>query len=195
MDANETKDKPPGFSANGRQAVKGHRRAAKLPEFSRSLPMALMRSREAVMRYFRPSLRQHDVTEQQWRVMRALKQKGATEVTELARITVLLAPSLSRILRDLDKRGLIERRSVKSDLRRNMVTISAVGRRLIRQVAPESEAGYAEIRKRFGEERLVELRKLLKDLETALAFPDDDGAEAKETKAAKRGRPTRHART
>jgi hypothetical protein len=36
-------------------------------EFSRSLPMSLLRAREAVMRQFRPSLRDHGLTEQQSR--------------------------------------------------------------------------------------------------------------------------------
>ncbi len=156
------------LSRNGKRDAGGSP-DAKLPEFSRSLPMALMRSREAVMRYFRPSLREHDVTEQQWRVLRALARNGAIEVTELSRVTVLLAPSLSRILRDLDKRGLIQRRSVKADLRRNMVSISAAGKRLIREVAPESEAAYAEIRARFGETQLAELHKMLRELEAVLA--------------------------
>ncbi|MGH7006661.1 MAG: hypothetical protein ACREIP_22160, partial [Alphaproteobacteria bacterium] len=35
--------------------------------FSRSLPMQLLRAREAVMQRFRPMLHQHGVTEQQWR--------------------------------------------------------------------------------------------------------------------------------
>jgi hypothetical protein len=43
-----------------------------LRDFSKSLPMALMRTREAVMKRFRPSLRDHALTEQQWRVLRAL---------------------------------------------------------------------------------------------------------------------------
>jgi homoprotocatechuate degradation regulator HpaR len=141
---------------------------AKLPEFSRSLPMALMRGREAVMRYFRPSLRERDVTEQQWRVLRALAYRGAIEVTELARVTFLLAPSLSRILRDLAKRGLIERKSLKTDLRRNLISISANGKALIRTVAPQSEAAYAEIRKRFGERRLGALQRMLRELEAVL---------------------------
>lgn len=67
----------------------------RLREFSRSLPMALLRAREAVMRHFRPSLRAFDVTEQQWRVLRALSAIPEIEVTELANATFLLAPSLS----------------------------------------------------------------------------------------------------
>ena len=47
-------------------------RRAPMREFSRSLPMSLLRAREAVMRQFRPSLREHGLTEQQWRILRAL---------------------------------------------------------------------------------------------------------------------------
>ena len=81
--------------------------------FDRSLPMALMRAREAVMRHFRPSLAEHDLTEQQWRVLRALADADtALSVGELAERTYLLGPSLSRMLTLLDDRGLIARSSV-----------------------------------------------------------------------------------
>ena len=43
--------------------------------FSRSLPMQLLRAREAVMQRFRPMLHQHGVTEQQWRVIRVLVER------------------------------------------------------------------------------------------------------------------------
>ncbi len=86
-------------------------RRVPMREFSRSLPMSLLRAREAVMRQFRPSLRHHGLTEQQWRILRALAAVDAIEVTELARVAFLLGPSLSRILRDLEARHLIERRS------------------------------------------------------------------------------------
>src|SRR5215472_5009922 len=84
--------------------------------FSESLPMALLRAREAVMRLFRPGLRQRRVTEQQWRILRALAHAGPLEISELAETTCLLAPSLSRILPELERRSLISRRQVDSDL-------------------------------------------------------------------------------
>ncbi|MGB3044441.1 MAG: homoprotocatechuate degradation operon regulator HpaR [Xanthobacteraceae bacterium] len=138
-------------------------------EFSRSLPMALMRAREAVMRHFRASLRNHGLTEQQWRILRALGGVEAIEVTELARLAYLLGPSLSRILRDLEQRGLIERRSVKTDLRRGLVSISPEGLRLIEAVAPSSEAIYAEMTRRYGADRLAALHEMLSALEASLA--------------------------
>src|ERR1700722_3831078 len=111
----------------------GKAAARRLPmrEFSRSLPMSLLRAREAVMRQFRPALRDHGLTEQQWRILRALAAIDAIEVTELARGSFLLDPSLSRILRDLEARHLIERKVAKADLRRGVVSISARGLKLI----------------------------------------------------------------
>jgi len=144
-------------------------RRAPMREFSRSLPMSLLRAREAVMRQFRPSLRNHGLTEQQWRILRALTAVDTIEVTELARVAFLLGPSLSRILRDLEARDLIERRTAEADLRRGVVSISPKGLKLIEAVAPNSEAIYAEITHRYGARKLAELQDMLGELEHSLA--------------------------
>jgi homoprotocatechuate degradation regulator HpaR len=143
-------------------------RALPMRPFSESLPMALLRSREAVMRLFRPGLRKHGVTEQQWRILRALAHAGPLEVTALAEATFLLAPSLSRILPDLEKRQLISRRQVDSDLRRYVVSLEPKGLRLIGTHAPYSEQMYAQIARRFGTERISQLLELLGQLESSL---------------------------
>ncbi|MCK1544240.1 homoprotocatechuate degradation operon regulator HpaR [Bradyrhizobium sp. 147] len=144
-------------------------RQVPMRDFSRSLPMSLLRAREAVMRQFRPSLREHGLTEQQWRILRALAAIEAAEVTELARTAFLLGPSLSRILRDLEARNLIERKTATADQRRSMVSISKEGLKLMASVAPTSEAIYAEITRRFGGRKLVELQDMLGELEQSLA--------------------------
>jgi len=151
-------------------------RRTPMREFSRSLPMSLLRAREAVMRQFRPSLRNHGLTEQQWRILRALTAVDAIEVTELARVAFLLGPSLSRILRDLEARHLIERRAAKADLRRGMVSISAKGLKLIEAVAPTSESIYAAITKLYGARKLAELQDMLSALEDSLSGLEVVGA-------------------
>ncbi len=124
------KNSPGKRSLNGTgERLPAHR--VPMREFSRSLPMSLLRAREAVMRQFRPSLRRHDLTEQQWRILRALAAIDAIEVTELANVAFLLGPSLSRILRDLEARRLIERRTAETDLRRGLVSISEKGLKLM----------------------------------------------------------------
>ncbi len=155
----------PGASAARRAKI----RRVPMREFSRSLPMSLLRAREAVMRHFRASLRNYDLTEQQWRILRALASVDTIEVTELARVAFLLGPSLSRILRDLEARHLIERRVAKADLRRGLVSISAKGLKLIETVAPSSEAIYAEITRRYGARKLAELQDMLHALENSLS--------------------------
>ncbi|MCK1389605.1 homoprotocatechuate degradation operon regulator HpaR [Bradyrhizobium sp. 1] len=160
--------KRPADSANASAPT----RQVPMRDFSRSLPMSLLRAREAVMRQFRPKLREHGLTEQQWRILRALASIEAAEVTELARTAFLLGPSLSRILRDLEARNLIERKTAKADQRRSMVSISKEGVKLMASVAPSSEAIYAEITQRFGARKLAELQEMLGQLELCLAFPD-----------------------
>jgi homoprotocatechuate degradation regulator HpaR len=162
----------PKSAPSGTNAV----RRVPMRDFSQSLPMSLLRAREAVMRQFRPALRRHGLTEQQWRILRALASVESIEVTELARVAFLLGPSLSRILRDLDARHLIERKVAKADLRRGVVSISVTGLKLIEAVAPSSEAIYAAMTRRYGARQLAALQDMLHALEGSLSeLPVDDG--------------------
>lgn len=144
------------------------RKAVPMRAFSESLPMALLRSREAVMCLFRPALRNRGVTEQQWRILRALAHAGPMDVTALAEATFLLGPSLSRILPDMEKRQLVSRRQLDSDLRRNVVALEPKGLRIIGQHAPEAERIYAKIGERFGAEKVAQLFTLLHELQDSL---------------------------
>jgi len=121
------------------------------------------------MRRFRPSLRDHGVTEQQWRILRALAHGGPLEVSALAEATYLLAPSLSRILPDMEARHLISRKQADSDLRRSVISLERKGLRLIAMHAPRSESIYEEIARRFGQQRLEQLFTLLRELEEVLS--------------------------
>jgi homoprotocatechuate degradation regulator HpaR len=135
---------------------------------SRSLPIALLRARETVMSRFRPLLAAHDVTEQQWRVIRVLGEAGRLDATELAARSCILAPSLTRILRALDERGLIVRGKDEEDGRRIVVEISDAGHRLIADVMPESRVIYAEMEARFGRARIDALLDMLQELNAAI---------------------------
>lgn len=133
--------------------------------FTESLPRALLQAREATMRLFRPVLAEFDLTEQQWRVLRALS--GATEpvaVGALAEQTFLLGPSLSRILANLESRLLLSRSISEDDQRRSYLALTPAGRALVNKVAPHSESTYNKIEEQFGTERLQHLMAELNDL-------------------------------
>ncbi len=137
-----------------------------------SLPIALLRARETVMDRFRPHLSQHDLTEQQWRVLRVLNEAGELDATKLARRASVLMPSLTRILKLLDARGLIAVRRDPGDKRRALATLTETGQRLIVTAAPRSAEIYRDIENAFGEERLNHLLDELDDLIAALSLQD-----------------------
>jgi homoprotocatechuate degradation regulator HpaR len=133
-------------------------------EFNRSLPMSLLKAREAVMKKFIPHLREHDLSPQQWRVLRALNEVDEVEMTELAEQCFLLMPSLSRIIQNLTKRDLINRRISEKDQRRSLIRLTASGRAMVTIIALESERRYQHITEVFGYGKLELLYELLDEL-------------------------------
>ncbi|MEM7424732.1 MAG: homoprotocatechuate degradation operon regulator HpaR [Pseudomonadota bacterium] len=131
----------------------------------KSLPLKLLIAREAVMERFRPHLHEAGVTEQQWRVLRALVEVNELEAGELADRICLKMPSLSRILADLAGRGLIDRRNGENDRRRRLVSISPAGRELFDAMSRQSERAYAKLRKDLGPEAYD---TLMAELDTAI---------------------------
>jgi homoprotocatechuate degradation regulator HpaR len=128
--------------------------------------MALLRARETVMEEFRPMLAQHDVTEQQWRVVRVLAEAGQLDASEVALRASILAPSLTRIIRNLEDRKLIRRKRDAADGRRVILEIAPGGAALIKKAMPESAAAYARLEARFGAQRINALLDLLDEIAT-----------------------------
>lgn len=135
-----------------------------LRDFDRSLPMALLRARESVMKKFNPSLRENDLSSQQWRVIRALKDEEGLDISELAERCYLLMPSLSRIIQNLEKRCLVSRAQSESDNRRSVISLTGQGEAVFNRVAPESLERYNHITERFGYGKLELLYELLEEL-------------------------------
>lgn len=161
----------------------------KMRDFRHSLPMELMKAREAAMARFRPMLRDHGLTEQQWRVIRALAAYDRIDASELAARSFLLAPSLTRILQHLERKKIIRRIVDRSDQRRAFLTLTDRGKRIFAKVAPDSEALYRRIESSFGVENLEALYSLLSDFYTTLNETNDDDAkkpyaEKKQTESA-----------
>lgn len=141
-------------------------------DFSQSLPMALLRAREAVMLRFRPALRQHDITEQQWRVLRALTASSEPLApTEISQMTLLSLPSLSRLLKTLETRGILRRTAHDNDLRTAQLSLSPKGKRLVRKIAPLSEGSYADIEDAIGAKDLQALYRMLDAVVARLGDP------------------------
>lgn len=136
---------------------------------SRSLPMALLKAREEVMEGFRPNLRAHGITEQQWRALKALAQVEEMRAGQLARASLISMPSLTRILRTLEQEKLICRRAEPSDQRAALLSLTEAGQKLVVSVSNGAESGYDQIVAAFGDERLEQLHRLLDELSQSLS--------------------------
>jgi homoprotocatechuate degradation regulator HpaR len=165
------------------------------------LPLALVRARECVMAHFRNLLRRYNLTEPQWRVLKTMEEIATVELSELSRRTALLMPSLSRIVRELELRGYMQKAADQRDLRRILATLTARGRLLVEAVSPECDAVHVAIRKAMGGEKIGKLHDLLEELERRIAPLDVRQADGQAVDAGlkplapakQRGRPRKRA--
>lgn len=141
---------------------------------NRNLPLLLLVARENVIRQFRPVLNAHGVTEQQWRVLRVLAERGPTEPRELVRVCGISSPSLTGMLSRMDDTGWVARKSIAGDQRRVLVSTTAKSRALVARIAPQVDAIYARIEAQLGTDFKRRLYDCLDRLIEDLGEPADD---------------------
>ena len=129
-----------------------------------SLTLNLLQAREVAMSFFRPSLNQHGLTEQQWRIIRILSQQGELEINQLADLACILRPSMTGVLTRMEAAGMVRRRKAEQDQRRVLVQLDAEGEALFESMSQDMERNYGRLREQFGEEKLKTLLGLLNDL-------------------------------
>ena len=140
---------------------------AEAPRYDDSLTIALLRAREAVTALFRDHVGAAGLTLPQWRVIRALAGGIELDTTTLARRCVILGPSLSRIIRTLSKRGLIEQVPAR-DRRQRVIRLTQDGETLFINMWDVSKTRYAAIETAFGRDELRDLVATLNRLRAVL---------------------------
>ncbi|MBL8488722.1 MAG: homoprotocatechuate degradation operon regulator HpaR [Rhodocyclaceae bacterium] len=137
----------------------------------RNLPLLLLQAREAVISHFRPLLNHAGVTEQQWRILRALCELGELEPRQLCDICQILSPSLTGVLARMEETGLVARRKVDSDQRRLLVSPTAKGRALVKRMAPLVQQQYRLLEETLGADLMRDLYAVLDRLVAARDTP------------------------
>jgi homoprotocatechuate degradation regulator HpaR len=131
------------------------------PFVHRNLPRLLLQARESVMAHTRPSLREHGLSDQQWRVLRVLGEQGTVETGKVAREAYILGPSLTGVLARMERDGLVKRERDPADQRRTVVQATGKGRKLVEKLSHVIEAHYGWMEKSLGKQQLTELYGLL----------------------------------
>lgn len=131
-----------------------------------SLTIALLQARETAMGFFRPILKSHNLTEQQWRIIRVLADHRSIDFHELACQTCILRPSMTGILTRMERDGLIFRLKPVSDQRKLYVSLTQQGLELYERARSQVEEGYRSIEDTFSHEKMVQLTHLLEEFIT-----------------------------
>ncbi|MDP3620226.1 MAG: homoprotocatechuate degradation operon regulator HpaR [Ramlibacter sp.] len=134
------------------------------PFIHRNLPRLLLQARESVMAHTRPSLREHGLSDQQWRVLRVLGEHGTVETGRVAREAYILGPSLTGMLARMERDGLVQRERDPADQRRTVVEATPRGLKLVEKLSQTVEAHYEWMEKSLGKEKLAGLYQLLDEV-------------------------------
>ena len=140
----------------------------KLPPFEQSLAAVMLGAKESVIAPMRSKLRDYNITEPQWRVMRVINDRGATDATGLAEVGLLHAPSVTRILKELEERKLVVRESDVNDRRRTLVALTPDGREIVKDISRHVLRVMRDYSERFGSQRLEKLVTELRALSAAI---------------------------
>ncbi len=135
--------------------------------FHPNLPLLLAQAREEIISRFRPILNHFGVTEQQWRILRVLRQQEPMEPKQICETCLFLSPSLTGVLARMEEMDLVRKERVESDHRRVLVHMTDKSRALVDAAIPLISEQYRHLEAFIGEKQTAELYGVLEKL-TAL---------------------------
>lgn len=130
----------------------------------RNLPMLLLRAREKMMERFRPLITAHGLTEQQWRVIRALNESGPLEPRQISDVCTISGPSLAGVLARMEALGFVTKERFADDQRRVLVSLTKESQRLVKAITKELEARYRALEEEVGPEVVERVYRAIDDL-------------------------------
>lgn len=146
------------------QAKSLQRKFDQMRKFNDSIPLKLLKARETTMSFFRPILQEAGLTEQQWRVIRALNEYEELESKQLAELCCILSPSLTGIINRLESQGHLKRRKSTEDQRRVLISLTDQAKALFRELSPRLEGRYAHLTSQLSQEKIQQLNELLTEI-------------------------------
>lgn len=101
----------------------------------------------------REMLAETGITEQQWRVLRVLAEYGPQNSSTLASRASLLFPSLTRIARTMQQKGLITLSRDDEDRRRQTIAITSLGQQIIDEKVDQAAQIVEGFRQKLGTDK------------------------------------------
>ncbi|WP_343074036.1 MarR family winged helix-turn-helix transcriptional regulator [Microvirga zambiensis] len=135
-------------------------------ELETFLPYRLNRIAAAVSQDFRSVYGpHHDLTIPEWRVLATLGQSERISAKEIGRHSSMHKTKVSRAVRALEERRWLTRRESEEDRREEILSLTAQGRKVYKDIVPKALAFEKQILDRLGPEA-EDLHAALRQLET-----------------------------
>ncbi|EJC65724.1 MULTISPECIES: MarR family winged helix-turn-helix transcriptional regulator [Alcaligenes] len=115
------------------------------------------------------TLREHNMTYVHFRVLQYLWDKDGCSIGEIAKAIVVHQPVLSRVLDQMQDRGLVQRRTDETDSRYMRVFLSDTGRERYAQVWPPAKAMIDNALSVLTVDERQDLGRMLRSMATHLA--------------------------
>lgn len=105
------------------------------------------------------------LTDQQWRVLRALGEQEPMAPNQLSSVCMLLGPSLTRMLTGMEQVGLISRSRSQQDQRKQEVYLTEKGQALLARIKPLIENQHNALEEKIGK---ALMDRVYRDLDSLL---------------------------
>lgn len=105
---------------------------------------------------------QYDLSLGQFAVLEALYHKGDLSVGEVQKKILSTSGTITVIINNLAKRGLLERLPAVDDKRKSILHITEKGKELIKEVFPENRTVIIDSMAHWSEEEKEQMLKILK---------------------------------
>lgn len=128
------------------------------------LPYLLNRAGARIATAFGEEVRPLGASLQMWRVLAALRERDGRRMGDLSSTTSIEVSTLTRLVDQMEKKGLVERRRDTGDARVVTLHVTAAGKRLTRRILPIAERYEQVALKGFAPIEVQVLRAALRRL-------------------------------
>lgn len=141
----------------------------KVPDTALDLWVVLARAFDTIQRYARASIAQFGFQGTEFGVLEVLYHKGDLPVCEVQRRILVQSGSTTYVVDKLVARGLVRRKTSRTDRRVTLLTLTPAGRRLMAKIFPSHAATLHRALGGLTAREQVEARRLLRTLGLAAA--------------------------
>jgi len=128
------------------------------------LPYLLNRAGARIASAFGEEMRPLGASLQIWRVLAALREKDGRRMGDLSNTTAIEVSTLTRLVDNMEKSGLVARRRDAGDARAVALYVTPAGRRLTKRILPIAERYEAVALKGFTASEAELLKRALQRL-------------------------------